>query len=238
MVLRNSGDLHLGAVGSQVARPVPGPLHGPAFYLGPVLRHICRVQQVVLVCCSSVVGRKCGGPCTCMAKPAPSERRPDVSPGGVVDLERCRLSRTAVHEDQRCRLAVRGPVHHGRGPVVLGGHSEAARVAVPDRSDLRPRDSAGVLCAGVSLLQFWDWPRYPEIPTFGVPCPTAILTIGVLLAVRGGPPLSLAVIPAAWAFIGGSAALLFGVWTDYMLLVAGVSLVGYLVMYRGDRNRP
>ena len=45
---------------------------------------------------------------------------------------------------------------------------------------------------------------YPEIPTFGVPCPTAILTIGVLLAVRGGPPLSLAVIPAAWAFIGGS----------------------------------
>ena len=80
--------------------------------------------------------------------------------------------------------------------------------------------------------------EYPEIPTFGVPCPTAILTIGVLLAVRGGPPLSLAVIPAAWAFIGGSAALLFGVWTDYMLLVAGVSLVGYLVMYRGDRNRP
>ena len=26
----------MGAVGSQVARPIPGPLHGPAFYLGPV----------------------------------------------------------------------------------------------------------------------------------------------------------------------------------------------------------
>jgi hypothetical protein len=65
-----------------------------------------------------------------------------------------------------------------------------------------------------------------------MPCPTAILTIGVLLAVRGGPPLSIAVIPAAWAFIGGSAALLFGVWTDYMLLAAGVSLTGYLVMSR------
>ena len=65
-----------------------------------------------------------------------------------------------------------------------------------------------------------------------MPCPTAILTIGVLLGVRGGPPLSIAVIPAAWAFIGGSAALLFGVWTDYMLLAAGVSLTGYLVMSR------
>ena len=82
------------------------------------------------------------------------------------------------------------------------------------------------------LLSFGIGHRYPEIPTFGVPCPTAILTIGVLLGVRGGPPLSIAVIPAVWAFIGGSAALLFGVWTDYMLLAAGVSLTGYLVMSR------
>jgi hypothetical protein len=80
------------------------------------------------------------------------------------------------------------------------------------------------------LLSFGIGLGYPEIPTFGVPCPTAILTIGVLLGVRGGPPLSIAVIPAAWAFIGGSATLLFGVWTDYMLLAAGVSLTGYLVI--------
>ena len=43
-------------------------------------------------------------------------------------------------------------------------------------------------------------------------------------------------IPAAWAFIGGSAALLFGVWTDYMLLAAGVSLAGYLIMCRTGLN--
>ena len=86
------------------------------------------------------------------------------------------------------------------------------------------------------LLSFGIGHRYPEIPTFGVPCPTAILTIGVLLSVRGGPPLSIAVIPAAWAFIGGSAALLFGVWTDYMLLAAGVSLAGYLIMCRTGLN--
>ena len=80
------------------------------------------------------------------------------------------------------------------------------------------------------LLSFGIGRRCRRSATFGVPCPTAILTIGVLLCVRGGPPLSIAVIPAAWAFIGGSAALLFGVWTDYMLLAAGVWLTGYLVM--------
>jgi hypothetical protein len=86
------------------------------------------------------------------------------------------------------------------------------------------------------FLSFTIGHRYPDIPTFGVPCPTAILTIGFLLTVRGGPPTSLAVIPAVWAFIGGSAAVLFGVWTDYMLLAAGISLVGYMVIYGSGLN--
>jgi len=94
----------------------------------------------------------------------------------------------------------------------------------------------GCYALAYPLLSFGIGHRYPEIPTFGVPCPTTILTIGVLLAVRGGPPLSLAVIPAVWAFIGGSAALLLGVWTDYMLLAAGVSFAGYLMMCRTGLN--
>ncbi len=67
---------------------------------------------------------------------------------------------------------------------------------------------------------------YPQVPTFGVPCPTTILTIGFLLAAK--PPVSrlVTVIPILWAFIGGSAAILFGVRADLMLLVAGLALLG------------
>jgi hypothetical protein len=70
---------------------------------------------------------------------------------------------------------------------------------------------------------------YPATPTFGVPCPTAILTIGVLMTVRDGPPFSLALIPALWAFVGGSAAILLGVPTDYVLLAAGPVLTFLLI---------
>jgi hypothetical protein len=116
----------------------------------------------------------------------------------------------------------------------------AARTRVESLSLTGPISLLGVALAcyalAYPLVSFGIGRQYAEIPTFGVPCPTAILTIGVLLTVRGGPPLSLAVIPAVWAFIGGSAALLFGVWTDYLLLAAGISLAGYLVRYRGARN--
>ena len=66
---------------------------------------------------------------------------------------------------------------------------------------------------------------YPATPTFGLPCPTTILTIGVLLTVRDRIPISLSAVPIVWGFIGGSAAALLNVQTDYVLLAAGVLLV-------------
>lgn len=66
---------------------------------------------------------------------------------------------------------------------------------------------------------------YPATPTFGLPCPTTILTIGVLLTVRERVPLSLSVVPILWGFIGGSAAALLQVPTDYVLLAGGVLLI-------------
>jgi len=60
------------------------------------------------------------------------------------------------------------------------------------------------------------------VPTFGVPCPTAILTIGLLLTARGPASTWLIVAPALWGFVAGSAVLLFGVWSDYPLLAAAV----------------
>jgi hypothetical protein len=76
---------------------------------------------------------------------------------------------------------------------------------------------------------------YPETPTFGVPCPTAILTIGVLVSARGHLPWTLAIVPIVWGFIGGSAALLLSVPTDYVLFGAGVLLTTIVL---GQRARP
>jgi hypothetical protein len=66
---------------------------------------------------------------------------------------------------------------------------------------------------------------FPRLPTFGVPCPTTILTIGFLLWADRSLPRVVAVIPIMWAFVGGSAAFLFGVHADLMLVAAGIVLV-------------
>ncbi len=69
---------------------------------------------------------------------------------------------------------------------------------------------------------------FPRLPTFGVPCPTTILTIGLLIAADQPMPRLLAVIPITWAIIGGQAAFLFGVRTDLMLLASGIIMLVYI----------
>ena len=62
-----------------------------------------------------------------------------------------------------------------------------------------------------------------RIPTFGLPCPTTILTGGLLLL--ASPRLRiLAIVPMIWSAIGGSAAFLLGVSADYALPATGVAL--------------
>jgi Family of unknown function (DUF6064) len=78
---------------------------------------------------------------------------------------------------------------------------------------------------------------YPETPTFGVPCPTAILTIGLRVGARGNLPVILAIIPIVWGFIGGSAAVLLDVPTDYVLLGAGILLTANIVLQRLEPGR-
>lgn len=69
---------------------------------------------------------------------------------------------------------------------------------------------------------------YPRLPLFAVPCPTTILTAGVLMS---APPRNvrwLAVIPIVWAAIGGSAAVMFAIRADFALFVAGVLLLVFI----------
>jgi hypothetical protein len=81
------------------------------------------------------------------------------------------------------------------------------------------------------LVVWTDGFAYPGMPTFGVPCPTVILTIGVLLA-TSTPSVLLSVIPVGWSVIAGTAAWLFGVHADFVLPAAAGTLVVDLILRR------
>lgn len=74
--------------------------------------------------------------------------------------------------------------------------------------------------------------RYPAVPTFGLPCPTTIYTIGLLLWATRPIPRVLFLIPIAWTALGEQAAVYFGVLEDLGLTVAGVMAVIALFINR------
>jgi hypothetical protein len=80
-----------------------------------------------------------------------------------------------------------------------------------------------------------EHPGVWRIPTFGVPCPTTIFTVGLLLLAA---PRSrrLSIVPMIWSVIGGSAAFLLGVRADYVLPIAGLVLAAHSI--RLPRERP
>ena len=79
---------------------------------------------------------------------------------------------------------------------------------------------------------------YPRLPLFAVPCPTTILTVGVLLSAPKRDVRWLGVIPILWAGVGGSAALSLGVRADFALLAAGAVLIAFLVVRPHDTPVP
>lgn len=64
--------------------------------------------------------------------------------------------------------------------------------------------------------------RYPALPTFGLPCPTTIFTLGLLLFAAPPLPRSAFVVPVLWAGVGSIAAFKLGVLQDLGLMVAGL----------------
>jgi hypothetical protein len=94
----------------------------------------------------------------------------------------------------------------------------------------KPRHVVSILFCTYALLypvlvlaSGFHWPR---MPSFGVPCSTTILTVGLLFAVEPGRHRWLSAIPLGWAIVGGSAAVLLGVTPDFMLLAgAGMLLL-------------
>ena len=82
--------------------------------------------------------------------------------------------------------------------------------------------------AGYPAVAWLAGQRYPEVPTFGLPCPTTIFTLGMLLLLAA-PPRRLFVLPLAWSVIATAAAFELGVPEDYGLTVAAVVAAAFLV---------
>lgn len=80
------------------------------------------------------------------------------------------------------------------------------------------------------LLGYLLGHRFPAAPTFGLPCPTTIFTMGVLLFGVRPVPRSIFVVPVLWAAVGSTAAFQLGVYQDLGLLVAAGA--GLLEMLR------
>ena len=97
-----------------------------------------------------------------------------------------------------------------------------------------PRAILGVLLVVYALGVYPLWSAYaghlyPAMPTFGLPCPTTIFTIGILVFARPVYPRSPLIVPALWCLIGGQAAFALNVAPDYGLFAAFLVAVGLLV---------
>ena len=102
------------------------------------------------------------------------------------------------------------------------------------------RGATGLLLAAFALMVYplWSWSaghRYPAMPTFGLPCPTTIFTLGMLAFVTGPYPRSPFVVPMLWCFVGVQAALLLGVRPDLALIPAAVA--GIVLMAKAGASR-
>lgn len=102
------------------------------------------------------------------------------------------------------------------------------------------RDARGLLGAVLAVYALVAYPLlgmlaghwYPMMATFGLPCPTTILTLGMLVWAAPHASRGLFAIPLAWAAIGSSATASLGMREDYGLLVAGLLAAGTLIVPR------
>jgi hypothetical protein len=84
---------------------------------------------------------------------------------------------------------------------------------------------------GYPLLSVLAGHLYPYQPTIGLPCPSTIFTLGLLLWAWDSVPRYALVIPMFWAFVGTTAALQLGVTEDLSLTVAAI-VVGIAAVTR------
>ena len=78
---------------------------------------------------------------------------------------------------------------------------------------------------------------YPSTPTFGVPCPTTIFTLGILMWTDKKTPLIIYLIPLGWVMIGFLAVFSLGMSEDFGLLIAGIFTISKIVVSQINKNK-
>ena len=96
-----------------------------------------------------------------------------------------------------------------------------------------PKAMAGVTLTVFALVVYPVWSAYaghpyPATPTFGLPCPTTIFTIGLLSFAVQPTPRSPLFVPLLWCLVGAQSAFLLGVQPDLGLIAAAVVGMGLL----------
>ncbi len=100
----------------------------------------------------------------------------------------------------------------------------------------RPLLGGALVVYALVLYPLWLWAAghaYMATPTFGLPCPTTLFTIGVLAFAYPTSPRSVYLVPVLWCVVGVQAAFLLGVTQDLGLALAGVVGLVLIVRSRG-----
>jgi hypothetical protein len=97
------------------------------------------------------------------------------------------------------------------------------------------RVAVGVALVVFALFVYPAWSIYSghgfsAMPTFGLPCPTTLFTMGLFTFLVPPYPRSTLVVPILWCLVGAQAAFLLGVWQDLVLLLAAA--VGTVLIAR------
>jgi hypothetical protein len=106
-----------------------------------------------------------------------------------------------------------------------------------------PRAVAGLALVAFVLVVYPAWSTYtghayPALPTFGLPCPTTLFTLGLMGLAVSPYPRSPLVVPVARCFVGAQAAFLLGVQADLSLIAAGLFGIVLLVRARSASTYP
>jgi hypothetical protein len=114
------------------------------------------------------------------------------------------------------------------------------------RQRMRFQWPPGLRCfAGVALIVFalMAYPiwcaavghAYPLMPTFGLPCPTTIFTIGVLCFEVRPTPRDTLIAPVLWCLVGAQAAWMLDMQPDLSLIPA--ALVGLVLLFTAGHGK-
>lgn len=94
----------------------------------------------------------------------------------------------------------------------------------------RLREYTGIFLVifGLIIYPLISWAMkgsYDLIIAAGLPCPSVIATFGFLALTEGKVRNYLYIIPILWSIVGISAALNFGIYQDFMMLLSGITVI-------------